>query len=181
MSGSSNSSNVAVFFTHSHCDWRPMWREALYQMFYIIILFIPSKQHWGRQDCPPFVSEDSELHRLNLLSEVTQLVSGRAGIWTWFYPAYFHYAIPLQFSSVAQSCPTLCDPMNHSPNLTCPKLTWPYREDKQTSERPLKASFLCEVPIHPLGCLLWCMYVTCDQSCHMWEPVLIWTGNMSKV
>ena len=99
MSGSSNSSNVAVFFTHSHCDWRPMWREALYQMFYIIILFIPSKQHWGRQDCPPFVNEDSELHRLNLLSEVTQLVSGRAGIWTWFYPKPI-FIMLFHFSSV---------------------------------------------------------------------------------
>ena len=37
--------------------------EALYQMFYIIILFISSKQHRGRQDCPPFVSEDSEPQR----------------------------------------------------------------------------------------------------------------------
>ena len=27
---------------------------------------------------------------------------------------YFHLSIHSQFSSVAQSCPTLCDPMNHS-------------------------------------------------------------------
>lgn len=41
MSRSLNSSAVAAFFTNSLCYWRPMWREALYQVFYIIILFIP--------------------------------------------------------------------------------------------------------------------------------------------
>ena len=50
-------------------------------------------------------------------------------------PLHFHFHISVQFSSVAQSCPTLRDPMNHStpglpvhhqlPKLTCIKSVMP--------------------------------------------------------
>ena len=35
-------------------------------------------------------------------------------IWVYFLKLEFHDHISVQFSSVAQSCPTLCNPMNHS-------------------------------------------------------------------
>ena len=34
--------------------------------------------------------------------------------WTWMYISYAFSGLLVQFSSVAQSCPTLCDPMNCS-------------------------------------------------------------------
>jgi len=37
--------------------------------------------------------------------------------------AQVHFFSSVQFSSVAQSCPTLCDPMNHSTPTPCPSPT----------------------------------------------------------
>ena len=66
------------------------------------------------------------------LSNVTELGGNRAGTWIWLHTASSWiccssiypvmsmsdllslFESSVQFSSVAQSCPTLCDPMNHS-------------------------------------------------------------------
>ena len=37
---------------------------------------------------------------------------GNCGLGPWLWPHWFSASV--QFSSVPQSCPTLCDPMNHS-------------------------------------------------------------------
>ena len=65
-------------------------------------IFQKKKKKWGTE-------------RLCTLSKVTELLSGGSEVWTqamWFQIILSHYAV--QFSSVVQSCLTLCDPMNCS-------------------------------------------------------------------
>ena len=62
----------------------------------------------GRNNCKIFIFSTAQISKF--------LLSLGNKMWVAYFWAFFweHNSLSVQFSSVAQSCPTLCDPMNRS-------------------------------------------------------------------
>ena len=73
------------------------------------------QENWSGLPCPPPGNlPNTEIKPRSLTLQADSLPLSRLGSPISALQYWANYRRSVQFSSVAQSCPTLCDPMNHS-------------------------------------------------------------------
>ena len=85
--------------------WRRKWQ--------LTSVFLPGKSH-GKRGLVDYSSWKSQRVRQDLVNKQQQQQRYICTILYAIQEVLISYLFVYQFSSVAQSCPTLCDPMNHS-------------------------------------------------------------------